>query len=212
MRELMTADKHHSPEVQLRIDRKLLRAARLADAGAVRSQLVAGASLTALDKNGRNAIAGIAPRKGRRAVVEILTKAGVDPNHQDSAGSTPLMLAVIADDKSYVRALLRAGASENLINGNGESALTFAIVWRRHGIVRILLRHGSNPNRPRSPWTPLMYAAFEGDVTVAKMLLLHGANPERRDVHGRTALEIAESCGHRSFAAFWRRKIAPNGK
>jgi len=59
--------------------------------------------------------------------VTMLVAAGAAPDHRDLLGSTPLMLAVVADDKSYVRVLLSAGASENLINTQQESALTFAI-------------------------------------------------------------------------------------
>ena len=202
----------HSTKRELKFNVDLLRAARTVDVRAVRALLAAGASPIALDKTGSNAFAGIGPHRNRGAIIQMLVMAGGDPNHQDVVGCTPLMLAVVAGDASYVRALLRAGASANLLNGNGESALTFAIVWSRDNIARILLRHGVRPDFPRTPWTPLMYAASEGNTMIAKMLLRHGANPRRRDAYRRTALEIAEAARHGAFVAFWRHRFGADGK
>jgi ankyrin repeat protein len=41
-------------------------------------------------------------------------------------------------------------------------------------------------------WTPLHYAASSNKVDACKWLVEHGASKEKKDAHGRTALEIAE--------------------
>jgi ankyrin repeat protein len=80
----------------------------------------------------------------------------------------------------------------NRVNRNRESALTYAVVWRRLKLVDLLLQHGADVELPPPPdWSPLMYAAFEGDSRVVALLLRSGANLERKDGYGRSARTIA---------------------
>lgn len=48
----------------------------------------------------------------------------------------------------------------------------------------------------RSPWTPLMHAAFEGHEETVRALLDRGANPNHEDLDGSTAITVAAGRGH----------------
>ncbi len=60
--------------------------------------------------------------------------------------------------------------------------------------VVLLLAHGADVNAADADgWTPLMRAAFWGDLPLAKMLLVHGARRKARDKGGHTALDYAQA-------------------
>jgi ankyrin repeat protein len=50
-------------------------------------------------------------------------------------------------------------------------------------------------------WTPLMLAAWNGDIKVFTALLKAGASAKDSLADGRTALSIAKSKGHARIAA-----------
>jgi ankyrin repeat protein len=131
--------------------------------------------------------------------------AGAKPDLQNRSGLTALMLAATAGHLRTVRALIDGGASIDLVNRKRETALTYAIVWRRPRIVDALLRAGADVEKPRGAWSPLMYAAFEGDLRSARLLLKHGASRSRKDRYGRTAADIARSARHFRVSAITRR-------
>ena len=62
-------------------------------------------------------------RVGRPFVVQMLIDAGANPDHQDSAGMTALMIADLA---SITRILLAAGADTSKTNNNGQTVLEYA--------------------------------------------------------------------------------------
>lgn len=49
-------------------------------------------------------------------------------------------------------------------------------------------------------FTPLMEAAYNGQVDMVEILLQHGADPRLRDGEGRTAADHAHAQGHASLA------------
>lgn len=49
-------------------------------------------------------------------------------------------------------------------------------------------------------FTPLMEAAYNGQVDMVEILLQHGADPRLRDEEGRTAADHARAQGHASLA------------
>lgn len=147
--------------------------------------------------------------RNRKKIVEMLAEAGARPNEMNSAGQTPLMQAAVCGDDSYARVLLAVGAHPNLVNDRNETALSFAVVWRQAEFASLLLRNGAKPDNPIRPWTPLMYAAQEGDVRIARLLLRAGARPNRADPYGRTAWDIAKAGGRRAFLTALEAKLRP---
>ena len=64
-------------------------------------------------------------------------------------------------------------------------------------IVERLLKCGANPNLIRADGgTPLMDAAWGGNVVILELLLKHGADPLRKS--GETALDQARACNHQA--------------
>jgi hypothetical protein len=73
--------------------------------------------------------------------------------------------------------------------------LVSAVVMRDRAAVKQLLDDGKSPNvRQSDGLTPLMVAAGNGDLDIARMLLEKGANPDLR-AQGRSALSIAKERG-----------------
>jgi WD40 repeat protein len=64
-------------------------------------------------------------------------------------------------------------------------------------VVSALLKAGAEVDAgDRSGWTPLIWAAYENRVQTTEILLKNGAATYKSDVHGRTALMIAERLAH----------------
>lgn len=78
----------------------------------------------------------------------------------------------------------------------GFDALLHAARTRNLDAVRELVEAGSDPNPPFESYdgyTPLMFAARNGDLPMTRLLLGAGAGTEHRDLNGERALEWATS-------------------
>jgi ankyrin repeat protein len=119
----------------------------------------------------------------------------------NAARQTPLMVAAIGGRSAIIKSLVASGADVDRVNGRGETALTDAIVWHQERAIGALLSAEASVECPSPPaWSPLMYAAREGDAQTVLALLRAGADPKRRDGLRRTAADIAESFGHTLLA------------
>jgi len=148
-----------------------------------------------------------------QAAVRVLLQHGADVHRTNSAGETPLHVAVFAGVGSahvgVVSALLDAGARPLAVDGNG---LTVLQRFARHGenngaIVRLLLRAGANPDQKDSQGDAPLHAAIKtggsnGKANVVEALLDGGANPCVRDARGYTPYHISEDMQriHRALA------------
>lgn len=90
--------------------------------------------------------------KSRLELVKGLLNSGVDPNHYDSNGNTPLMafVAQLPEDDDYqtgpqiLQLLLQAGANIHARNRAGETAVHIAVRCGRKLSVKALLEHHAN--------------------------------------------------------------------
>jgi hypothetical protein len=80
---------------------------------------------------------------GDEAGVSALLDQQIDVNHRDSAGKTPLMLAVIAGHDNIVAMLIAHGADPNAGDANGETPLHAALTARHPRIAAALRRAGA---------------------------------------------------------------------
>lgn len=88
----------------------------------------------------------------RRSLAAGLLDAGVDPNHYDGRGNTPLMVfsAELPEDSDYktgpriLDLLIEKGANVHARNRAGETALHVAVRCGRKLAMRILVRHGAS--------------------------------------------------------------------
>lgn len=127
-------------------------------------------------------------------------------NFQDEYGNNALTLAVNNFDncKGMIPLLLEAGAdpdskvgSSGKINSTALGKMTSrALISKNeedYQIIEMFLSHGADPNQaPKSGTTPLMQAAYKGNVKFVKLFLKYGADPNLKDKQGKTALDMAK--------------------
>src|SRR5215213_7778159 len=112
-----------------------------------------------------------------RAVIIVVSL----PSHADDdqyATNARLLVSVRNADSAGIERALRDGAAVNSRNRLGESALLIALKQNRPDIAQVLLAAGANVNEAAvNGVTPLMAAAYAGQVEMARTLLERGAKP-----------------------------------
>ena len=82
-------------------------------------------------------------RSSTRLVLRRLKEGGADVDALDAEGSSPLLLAVIKNRTSALKALLALGADANAADAGGVSALFHALQWMRDGAAACLVERGA---------------------------------------------------------------------
>ena len=132
------------------------------------------------------------------SIVDLLLKAGADPNLQVKHGVTPLYVASESGYTDIVRLLIHANANPNLqLLSDGSSALHIASQRGHFDVVRILLDAKANPNcQARGGSTALLIACFDGDSAIVDMLLRAHADPNIPSDGNVTPLHTATQNGY----------------
>ena len=121
-----------------------------------------------------------------------------------------LIYAIYHSPISMIRELLDAGADPNWPAHDGFPSLIAALSCAQaapgatprhdvHDIVALLLDRGADVGqRGHNDYTPLHWAAGDGDLRMVDLLLAHGADPDQitRIDDMETALEVAAIAGH----------------
>ncbi len=181
--------------------------------------LAAGANPNAIDDHGVTALS-LACINGSGAVVQRLLEASADPNIARTNGETPLMTAARVGNIEVVRLLVSAGADPNITEGTLEqTALMLAVAENHVPVVRLLLEVGGSATvRTTNQFTPLLFAAQQGNLDAARLLLAAGADVNEAapdgiggDTNARSryvrdteaaALLVAIDSGHPEMALF----------
>ena len=170
----------------------------------------------------------VASTNASAPMIATLLSAGADPDAAPPTGGTPLMLVSRTGNPEAVTQLLAHGADVNAKEGaRDQTALMWAVAQREPEIVRLLLAAGADvdarskisrevvmtccPNFngdtegtievERGGFTPLMFAAREGDIESAGLLLAAGANVHDATPPGTSATVVAAHSGHGTLAA-----------
>ena len=170
----------------------LLFASREGEIESARLLLDIGADIDAIAADGKNAL-GLAIYNGHYDVASLLVDRGANVNHPDAEGFTPLFWAVdrrnmewnpgfpwiqTEDPLPLVVKLLDAGADANAwIDNRPQSRRNF----------------GGSPRVKFA--TPLMRAAYSGDITLVRLLHERGADPLVRNSDNETPLLAASGYG-----------------
>ena len=111
-------------------------------------------------------------------MVERLLKAGANPNLPAGTGETPLMSCAGTGSAEAVAKLIASGADVNAAEpALKQTALMWAVSERHADVVRLLIEKGANVNAAtRHGFTPLHFAAREGDLESARLLLAAGVD------------------------------------
>lgn len=75
-------------------------------------------------------------------VIEKFANCGVDVNHQDRMGATPLMRAIVCGEKTTAKALILAKANTDILLRNGVGALHLAAMCGSQDFLRFLAAQG----------------------------------------------------------------------
>ena len=189
--------------------------------------LRAGANANATNELGATPL-WLACTNGSAAMVGHLLENGADPNGALPKGETPLMTAARTGLVEPIELLLAHGADVNAReSARGQTALMWAVAQRHHEAAQALIDHGADLHarsdaHPRliytksmngtifdegvietqGGFTPLLFAARNGDVGSARLLLAAGANVNDTAPNGASALVIAAHSNHAAFAGF----------
>ena len=191
----------------------LLWAAHWDDLDTADLLLRAGANVNAADDHGVTPLSR-ASENGSTAMVEKLLEAGADANAVQTSGLTPLMIASRTGNMAVVEAFLARGADVNATTEQTQStALMWAVEMPHPNIVRVLLDAGAEARTSTvKGFTPLMHAAGNGDIEMAKTLIAAGVDVNELSADGTHVLPFAIVRGQLPFALFLLEQGAdPNG-
>jgi uncharacterized protein len=199
------------------------------DDRAIAERLVrAGARADAANDLGVTPLA-LAAENGSAAMVDILLGAGANPNAKLHSGETALMTAARSGNVAVVKALVARGADVGAKElSHGQTALMWAVANGHAAVVRALVEAGADVQarsdvRPRvvhtgnrfgdrnesrgvatldlGGFTPLLFAARQGDLETGRILLGAGAKVNEVAANGASPLVVAAHSGHGKFAA-----------
>lgn len=138
---------------------------------------------------------------GDRPVVEMLLKAGANPNEQQNRWmqDNPLVAATAHQQDHLIQILLDYGANVNSRRTFKWSIpLTSAVRWGTHQGARMLLEAGANPSVVSDSGligNPMGWTGYVGDLFATKMMIDFGANKVARNqgliaaaTHGQRAI------------------------
>jgi ankyrin repeat protein len=130
---------------------------------------------------------------GKLGEVRQSIESGADVNERDGAGSTPLMMAVLAGNPEITTYLLSRGAEVNARSGqNGSTALSYAVMAGRADLIKILLAAGARADFRYGEQQTVLHMAAAGRCTECVRLLLDAhCDMEGGDARGYSALDEA---------------------
>jgi ankyrin repeat protein len=183
----------------------------------------AGAAVNSADRHGVTPL-WLACLNGSAAMVGRLLAAGADANAAHSSGETALMTAARTGNADVVKLLLAGGARVNAAERlRGQTALMWAVAQRHADVVRLLIENGADLHARSRTWsqvmttggedmrfvseleqggyTPLLFAARQGDLESTRVLLAAGANVNDTAAAGTSALVVAAHSGQGALAA-----------
>lgn len=139
--------------------------------------LHAGAKVDAANRHGWTPLF-LACQNGSPAMIEKLLRAGANPKQTTPAGETPLMTAAGTGSVRAIQLLIEHGADVNARETlGGQTALMWAISERHPEAAKALIEHGADVRaRSTGGFTPLLFAAQQGDTAAAQLLLQAGAD------------------------------------
>lgn len=119
----------------------LMKAAAEANIAAMKGALASRAEVDAVDSSGWTALM-YAAASSRSEPVQLLLKAGANPNHKSADGSTPLLASAIAG--YFDEDLVRAGANVNARDSKGVTVLMVLVTKGNPDEVKDALKFGAD--------------------------------------------------------------------
>ena len=152
-----------------------------------------GADVNATEKNNMTALM-IACIQKNEEPINVLLKAGANPNIAHARGQTAIHCAVLGKcSKEALQAIIDHGADVNAPNNNSVTALMTACQEGNVEAINILLDAGADPNSIEVYGRTCLHVAVIGlcSKEVLQKLIGHGVNVNARRKYDITALMIA---------------------
>ena len=165
--------------------------------------LGAGADANAANELGVVPLALACTNAGAAMVARLLAH-GADPHRALPTGVTPLMSCARTGSVDAVTSLLAHGAHANEHERvRGQTALMWTVAERHAQVAAALLAAGADVGaRTAGGFTPLLFAAQQGDTASARLLLDAGADVDETGGDGSTALLVATESRHAGMVRF----------
>ncbi len=180
-------------------------AAKWNDAEMVTLLVAAGAKVDAVNRYGATPL-WQACSNGNAPVVTALLKGGANPNQLALDGESPLMAAARGGNPEVVKALLLARADPNLKDGwKQQTALMWAVGDNEPHpqVAKALVESHADVNaKSKAGFTPLLFAARQGDMEDVRILVEAGANINDKAPGGSTILITAINNEHFEVADY----------
>lgn len=134
----------------------LMTAARTGNRSAINVLLDYGAAVDAIEEwRGQTALMW-AVAQNQVEVVDVLLRAGADPNARSTGGFTPILFAAREGYLGALDSLVRAGANvDDTVPRNGMSALVMSVYNAHYDFAKGLLEAGANPDAVENGWSAL---------------------------------------------------------
>jgi len=192
------------------------------DLDLARRLIRAGANVKAKNDYGATPLSEAAVL-GDKDLLANLIEGGADVNAANADGQTALMAIARTGNIESARLLIARGANVNAKElWRGQTALMWAAAERLPAMAKELIAHGADVNArsqtntwerdvtaeprrkylPLGGWTPLLFAAREGSLDVAKVLVEAGADPNLQDPDLVSPTVTAIVNGHYDVAAY----------
>ena len=189
-----------TPDVKS-LDQSLLGAASVGDELVVKQLLAKSADVNAQDRLLGDTPLIKAVSGNHLGVARILLNAGANPNYQNQADVSALVLAALKGQTGMVRLLLDHGADLRSVDRYGSTALISACKRGHVETAQLLIAAGSNVNHiNRVGWSCLTGAVELGNggpayQAIVKALIAAKADLNQPDKGGETALAHARQRG-----------------
>lgn len=175
-------------------------------AGDIRTLLLRGADPNTIDPKRGPALVLAAANRSQAALKALLESPETNVDITNDKDETALMQASLIGDLPTVQLLLAKDAE---VNKTGWTPLHYAATGGHIDIVKLLLEHSAyidaqSPNHT----TPLMMAARQRHVTLARYLVEQGADPTQRNEAGLSATDYLMRHGETDLAQWMQAKAA----
>ncbi len=129
-------------------------------------------------------------------ILDILINSNADLNIADIEGFTPLMIAVMGDDKKSFKKLFINKAMVELKNYDGQTALHLAVKYNasKNIIDQLSVFYQKMNVNDNNGHTPFMIASFYGKLDLMDSFFNKGVDVDHMDAKGWTALMHAVNC------------------
>lgn len=149
----------------------------------------------------------IAAARGHVDIAKLLIESGANVNFLIDEGGTPLMAAAARIKPRMIELLISCGAKPNMKGHDGRFPLvclfqpSVLAVEAQLECIRLMVDHGAIVDeRTDDGITPLMSAAWFGNLEAVRELLRLGADVALRNNDGKTPAMLAFQRGHDTLA------------